>query len=122
VIEHLEGQMALDLDGAKAKVETRVYPRVSESSIKAKIKSTSFFITENLLTVCVLEMRNGFSVVGKAAAADPRNYDREVGKRYAYEDAFRQIWPLEGYLLKDTIWKAEQLLGDDFAHQGGCPA
>jgi hypothetical protein len=63
-----------------------------------------------LLTICVIELRNGFQVVGKAAAADPRNHDSNVGKRYAYEDAFKQIWPLEGYLLKEAIYKADQML------------
>jgi hypothetical protein len=36
---------------------------------------------------------------GKAAPASPENFDPEVGKRYAYEDAFRELWPLEGYVL-----------------------
>lgn len=121
----VEDQMSLSLDEAKARVETRVYPRVTEASIKAKIASTSFIITETRLTICVITMRNGFEVLGKAKAADPRNHDREIGKRYAFEDAFRQIWALEGYLLCDAIWKADEMLagtGLEFKHQGGDPA
>jgi hypothetical protein len=50
-----------------------------------------------------MEMKNGFTFVGKAAPADPRNYDRGVGERYAYEDAFKQVWSYEGYMLREIL-------------------
>ena len=48
-------------------------------------------------------MRNGFVFVGKSAAASPENHDTKIGEYYAYDDAFRQIWTHEGYLLREKL-------------------
>ncbi|WP_445222242.1 Gp49 family protein [Bradyrhizobium sp. Pa8] len=56
-----------------------------------------------LLSLCILEMRNGFTIVGKSARASPENFDAELGKQYAYEDAVRQLWPLMGFALRDRL-------------------
>lgn len=90
------------LDQAKAIVETREFPRVTEASMKAKISEVRYFRHKHL-TVALVEMKNGFMVLGKAAPADPRNYSQEVGERYAYEDAIKQLWPLEGYALCEHL-------------------
>lgn len=58
------------------------------------------------MTVCVLVMRNGFIVIGKSAPADPANYDEALGRKFAREDAIRQLWPLEGYALREKIGSA----------------
>jgi len=92
----------ISLDEAKARVATKTRPRVTEEAIKAKIART-VFLTEGTLTLCILEMTNGFKVVGKAAPASPENYDSLIGQRYAYEDAFKQLWHFEGYLLCERL-------------------
>ena len=35
--------------------------------------------------------------------ADAENFDKELGKKFAYEDALRQMWPLEAYLLRERM-------------------
>jgi hypothetical protein len=55
------------------------------------------------LTICLLTMRNGFTIIGKAAPADPQNFDPELGRKFAREDAIRQVWPLMGYALRDKL-------------------
>jgi hypothetical protein len=55
------------------------------------------------LTVCVLVLKNGFTVVGKSACASPENFNAEIGAKIAKEDARRQIWALEGYLLRSKL-------------------
>lgn len=57
----------------------------------------------HLLTLCIAQMRNGFTVVGKSACASPENYDEALGRRIALEDAKRQMWPLLGYALRDRL-------------------
>lgn len=56
-----------------------------------------------VMTICVLVMRNGFIVIGKSAPADPKNYDAGLGQKFAKEDAIRQLWPLEGYALREKL-------------------
>lgn len=55
------------------------------------------------LTICVLTLKNGFTIVGKSACASPENYDADLGHKIAREDARKQIWALEGYLLRSKL-------------------
>jgi hypothetical protein len=59
--------------------------------------------TMDHLTICMLVMKNGFTVIGKSAPADPRNYDEQLGRKLAYEDCIRQVWPLMGYELRSKL-------------------
>lgn len=55
------------------------------------------------LTICVLILRNGFTVTGESACASPENFNEELGRKIAREKARDKIWALEGYLLKDRL-------------------
>ena len=57
----------------------------------------------DILSICILVMRNGFTVIGKSAPASPENFNAELGKNFAYEDAVRQVWPLMGFALRDKL-------------------
>ncbi|WP_186013796.1 Gp49 family protein [Burkholderia gladioli] len=59
-----------------------------------------------LLTFCVLVLRNGFTVTGESACASPENFDAEIGRKIARQNAVAKIWPLEGYLLKQRLHDA----------------
>lgn len=57
----------------------------------------------SLLTLCVLVLRNGFTVTGESACASPENFDAELGRKIARQHAVSKIWPLEGYLLRQSL-------------------
>ena len=57
----------------------------------------------HLLTFCVLVLRNGFTVTGESACASPENFDAEIGRKIARQNAVQKIWPLMGYALKDQL-------------------
>ena len=57
----------------------------------------------NLLTFCVLVLRNGFTVTGESACASPENFDAEVGRKIARQNAVQKIWPLMGYELRTKL-------------------
>jgi hypothetical protein len=61
-----------------------------------------------LLTFCVLVLRNGFTVTGESACASPENFDFEIGRKIARQNAVAKIWRLEGYLLKERLYQMEQ--------------
>ncbi|SWJ13157.1 Uncharacterised protein [Klebsiella pneumoniae] len=48
-------------------------------------------------------LRNGFTVTGESACASPENFDPEIGRKIARENAVNKIWMLEGYLLKQRL-------------------
>lgn len=56
-----------------------------------------------LLTFCVLVLRNGFTVTGESACASPANFDAEIGKKIARQNAVAKIWPLLGYELRSWL-------------------
>jgi hypothetical protein len=79
-------------------------PRVTEQSIWDKIDTTNYIEDPaTALTVCIIRMQNGFAFIGHSAAASPENYNQEIGRKIAHDNAFRQIWSHEGYLLKDRL-------------------
>ena len=56
-----------------------------------------------LLTFCVLVLRNGFTVTGESACASPENFDAEIGRKIARQNAVNKIWPLLGFRLRDRL-------------------
>lgn len=100
-----------------------VAPRLTPDTLQAQISSEHYFTARNgvfgagepgslthseipelaLLTLCVLVMRNGFTVVGKSACASPENFNADIGRRLAREDAVRQLWSLLGYELRTKL-------------------
>ena len=81
-------------------------PRVTTESINSKIKGTQYYVFPGTtVTVALIELENGSSVIGESACVSPENFDEEIGRKFAYQNAFNKIWPLEGYLLKDKLSK-----------------
>jgi hypothetical protein len=79
-------------------------PRLTPTSIDETIDKAEYHIfADSTVTVCLLTLRNGFNVVGKSACASPENFDKEIGRQIAFEDARQKIWELEGYLLKERL-------------------
>jgi hypothetical protein len=61
----------------------------------------------DLLTFCVLVLKNGFTVTGESACASPENFDAEIGRKIARQAAVNKIWPLMGYELKTKLSNKE---------------
>jgi hypothetical protein len=59
-----------------------------------------------LLTFCVLVLGNGFTVVGESACASPENFDAEMGRKIARQNAINKVWPLMGYELRTRLDEA----------------
>lgn len=69
---------------------------------------TTFTNPAGTLTHCVITLPCGYTVTGESACVDPANYDKELGEKYALEQAVEKLWPLEGYLLANDIYRAKQ--------------
>lgn len=95
-------------------------PRVTPERIESVIVTQYFFTAAEgvegsgvelpfhtplkLLTICVLVLQNGFTVMGKSACASPENFNAELGRKIARQDAVNQIWSLEGYALRNALY------------------
>jgi hypothetical protein len=89
-------------------------PRVTPADLQANIAGVHYFTAGDaagyptdaalsLLTFCVLVLRNGFTVTGESACASPENFDAELGRKIARQNAEQKIWPLMGYALKQRL-------------------
>lgn len=104
-------------------------PRVTPEDLKANIVGEYYFTAEQavaatvqqqdeltrltgwngelkLLTFCVLVLKNGFTVTGESACASHENFDAELGRKIARQNAINKVWPLMGYELKCRLHKA----------------
>lgn len=87
-------------------------PRVTLDQINASVTSASYHVFPGTtLTACCLTLTNGFNVLGESACASEQNFDADLGRRLAYDNAVNKIWPLEGYLLRQRLYE-DQLDAD----------
>jgi Phage protein (N4 Gp49/phage Sf6 gene 66) family len=79
--------------------------RVTLEYMESRIATTEYLNPESVpqLTLAIVNMKNGFAVVGKSAPADPANFNKELGQKFAREDAMRQLWGFEGYALCERL-------------------
>ena len=98
-------------------------PRITPADIEANIVSEHYFTAEegafaamkpprgsdivppklSLLTFCVLVLRNGFTVTGESACASPENFDAELGRKIARQNAVQKVWSMMGYELRTKL-------------------
>lgn len=79
-------------------------PRVTPQQIDEQIVGEQYHVFEGTtVTVCLLHLRNGFTVTGESACASPANFDQQIGRDIAKRNARDKIWALEGYLLRETL-------------------
>lgn len=83
-------------------------PRVTPAMIDAAIVGEDYHVFGgSTLTVCCLTLRNGFTVLGESACASPANFDAELGRKIARDNAKSKIWQLEGYALRNRLALAD---------------
>lgn len=104
-------------------------PRISLATLEASIREKYFVMGDvavalgdgegdprpkdyndplKIMTICVLVLRNGFVVVGKSAPMSPENFNADLQRKFAYEDAIRQMWPLAAYAAKNAAHQAAE--------------
>lgn len=120
-------------------------PRVTPADITANIASTWFFTGSDgangaavsgtpvedqpplpsnhplsLITFCVLVLKNGFTVTGESACASPENFDAQIGRNIARENAVQKVWPLMGYELRSKLAEQKKAEPDFLAGSKAC--
>lgn len=84
-------------------------PRLTPDDIENTIIAEQYHVYEGTtFTGCLLTLANGYTVHGESACVSSSNFDEEIGRKVAREDAKRKIWALEGYLLKQTLMMLER--------------
>lgn len=99
------GLSSLEISDRESAAVQKTPNRISLDSMKEKIVDTEYVSPSIIphMTICILRLENGFALVGKSAPGDADNFNEELGKKFAYEDALRQMWPLEAYLMRERM-------------------
>jgi hypothetical protein len=75
--------------------------RVTPEYMKSRITDTKFTRLTDTVTHCRITLDNGYGVSAESACVNVANYNQEIGEKIAYDNAFRQLWPLFGFLLAE---------------------
>lgn len=51
------------------------------------------------------KLYNGFTIIGRGACVDPANFNLQIGRSVAREQAENKLWELEGYLLQNKLYQ-----------------
>lgn len=78
--------------------------RITPADIDAAIATEAYHVFPGTtMTICCLTLANGYQVVGESACASPENFNTEIGRKIARENARGKIWALEGYRLRGHL-------------------
>lgn len=76
---------------------------VTEAHLESIIQNEEYVVFGGRMTICVLTTKSGFMVIGESSCVHPKQFNKEIGQRYAREQAFDRLWQLEGYLLRNQL-------------------
>lgn len=86
-------------------------PRITQDVIEKRVKGVDYLVLPGTTTtICWIILDNGFVALGQSACADPRNFNADIGARYAYDDALRKLWPLFGFMLAEDLHRRSDAL------------
>ena len=84
-------------------------PRLIPELIDATIVDEAYYVFPGTTTtICRLTLKNGYSTIGESAAVSLENFDEEIGRKVARDNAKEKVWSLEGYRLKQKLYEESQ--------------
>lgn len=80
-------------------------PRVTKEGMEKRIVDVSWTRIGETLTHATIKLDNGYLVTGESACVNPANYNKEIGEKIAYDNAFQKLWSLFGFLLAESNFR-----------------
>ena len=74
--------------------------KLTEEFLESQIKNVTYTRLTGTLTHCAITVKYGFVFTGESACVDESNYEREIGEKIAYDNAFEKMWMPYGFYLK----------------------
>lgn len=79
------------------------FPKVTLTEVENSIAYERYLVEETVLTICILKCKNGFIVIGESACISPENFNAELGRKLARENAIDKLWAFLGFSLADKL-------------------
>lgn len=82
-----------------------------------KIAYRNWHESDTVTTECLLELKNGFEIIGFAQCFDPEDFDNELGKFFAMQDAVRYLRLIDDFIVhaqgQYKQWNKEHESGEE---------
>ena len=101
--EKTDEQQIEEMIQAKGRTAPRVRPQDLDDAIDPRVAVQYHVFPGSNTTVCLLTLKNGYTVTGESACVDPANFDEEIGREVAFKDARNKLWPLLGFALREQL-------------------
>lgn len=88
---------------AAALVATLPERKLTKEFLESEIDKTEYNRLGGTITHCTIVTKSGFTFTGESACVDPNNYNKELGEKYAYENAFEKMWMPYGFWLHKAL-------------------
>jgi hypothetical protein len=85
------------------KTAPRIRPQDLDDAIDPNVPVQYHVFPGSNTTVCLITLKNGFTVTGESACVDPANFDEHIGQTVAFKDARSKLWPLLGFALREKL-------------------
>ena len=86
--------------------EVKTYPKITQEDVDNSIIKEEYFRLgeDSTTTVCQLTLYNGFTVRAESSCVSPKNFDEEIGRSIALNEAKQKVWPYLGFKLMDNLF------------------
>ena len=105
----LRASMALGTISAMALVSALPGRKLTKEFLESEIDTVEYNRFGDTNTHCTITTKSGFTFTGESACVDPNNYNKELGEKYAYENAFEKMWLPYGFWLHKALAEYDNL-------------
>lgn len=76
---------------------------ITKEFLESEIVDVQYTRLTGTLTHCAITVKSGFTFTGESACVDEASFNKELGEKYAYEQAFGKMWLPYGFWLKQSL-------------------
>lgn len=73
---------------------------ITKEFLESEIVNVKYTRLTGTLTHCAITVKSGFTFTGESACVDEASFNKELGEKYAFEQAFEKMWLPYGFWLK----------------------
>lgn len=78
--------------------------KITKEFLESEIVDVTYTRLTGTLTHCTITVKSGFVFTGESACVDEASFNKEIGEKYAYEQAFEKMWLPYGFWLKQSLF------------------
>lgn len=77
--------------------------KITKETLGGEIADVRYTQIGDTLTHCAITTHSGFVFTGESACVDKAQFDKTIGEKIAYENAFEKMWLPYGFLLNQLL-------------------